>query len=51
MFFFLFLFVATIIYIVSFKNDFTKETIDKVVPVLVLVGAIIVLMLLLSIFM
>ena len=50
MFFFLFLLTATIIYVVSFKNDFTKETLDKVTPVLVLSGVVIGLMLLLSIF-
>ena len=44
MYIFLFLIIVIIVYVMSFKDNFTKEHIDKVTPVLI-IGAVISLVL------
>lgn len=40
MFFLLYLVIITIMYVVTFKENFTEEKIHKVTPVLAIVGAV-----------
>lgn len=40
MYFLMFIVVFVVIYVQSFKDNFTKEHIDKVVPILALVGIV-----------
>lgn len=48
MFFLLYIVVITIMYVATFKENFTEEKIQKVTPVLALVGVIVSLMLIMS---
>lgn len=38
---FLWLFIISVVYVATFKNDFTKETIEKSAPFLIAIGLII----------
>lgn len=49
MFILLFLVVFSVVYVGCFKEDFTKETVDKVIPVLLIAIGIVALFTLLSI--
>lgn len=42
MYFLFFIIVFTIVYIKSFKDNFTAETIDKVTPIILLVSLVVV---------
>ena len=48
MYIFLFFVVLIIVYIVSFKDNFTQENIEKVTPVLMLVAIFVVMISVLS---
>lgn len=48
MFFLLYIVIIVIMYVVTFKENFTEEKIQKVTPVLVIVGVVTCLIALLS---
>lgn len=48
MYFLLFLVAVFVLYVKSFKDDFTKENIEKVAPVVILIAVIVIISSILS---